>query len=82
MSSKPEPSIWPLDTKQGIAWCDSWELTITWMPKINSFGKGATLLVLAYGRQPKLLRYVTKFSMLWDSSRASSAHRSSDTCYY
>jgi len=52
MSSKPEPTIWPCDTGQRIACCDSCQLTIVWMPKIKkcSYGNGATLLVFKVWR--------------------------------
>ena len=49
MSSKPEPMIWSRDTGQQIAYFDSCQLTITWMPKIKDVAMvyyGATLLFL------------------------------------
>ena len=44
MSSKPEPAMWPRDTGQRIACCDSCQLTIVWMPKIKDVAMVMVLL--------------------------------------
>ena len=93
MSSKPEPTIQSHDTGQQIACCDSCQLTIAWTSKIKDIAMAMVLLSqfstywhpdgCTYGQShdnPNFSdRWVTKFSKVWGSACAPSAHRSSTT---
>jgi len=81
MSSKPEPAIWSLDTGQRIACFDSYQLTITWIPKIKDIVVMVIVLLSYFSRywrvdgrmyvwtvtrQANFLdQWITKFFKVW-----------------